>query len=239
MTGLIKEFFIFASVIFLHELGHMTMAYFYGWKIDKIVIYPFGGMTKFNELLNRPIQEEFWILVGGPLVQIIYMLTIFFFFHQGWIREPIYFLFRNYHTTILLFNLLPIIPLDGSKLVKLGLEKILSYQVSYQTLLKLSWCMIIFLCFVVLVGSLDINFLMMLLILTYQVLEAERQKPILFHKFLLERFLYVFSFPKRKQIKGLDVTKMSRDTKHIFQTPEKTYTEREILRKLFDTTRLF
>ena len=37
---------------------------------------PFGGVTIFNEDLNRPIYEEFIILIMGPVFQIVFSFFI-------------------------------------------------------------------------------------------------------------------------------------------------------------------
>ncbi|MEG2311502.1 MAG: M50 family metallopeptidase, partial [Bacilli bacterium] len=115
ITGLFKPFLIITILIVIHELGHLLMALYYGWKIDKIIIFPFGGVTKFNEKINKPIREEFLILIMGPIIQIIFYFLCDYFFGYNAMLE-------KYHYTLLIFNLLPIFPLDGSKLVHLFLE---------------------------------------------------------------------------------------------------------------------
>ena len=73
-----KEFFMVFSLIIIHELGHLTMAVYYKWNLDKISIYPFGGCVKFNEKINKPIKEEFIILISGPLMQIFFFISYFY-----------------------------------------------------------------------------------------------------------------------------------------------------------------
>ena len=71
-----KEFSMVFLIIIIHELGHLFMAKYYKWNFDKIVIYPFGGCTKFDEKINRPMKEELLILISGPSIQIILFLII-------------------------------------------------------------------------------------------------------------------------------------------------------------------
>ena len=115
-TGLFKDFVLFTSIILIHELGHALAALYYKWDIEKIVIMPFGGITIFNEKLNRPIKEEFIILIFGPIFQIIYYRILFPIINS--------YAFMNYHYALLFFNLLPIYPLDGAKLLNLLFNKI-------------------------------------------------------------------------------------------------------------------
>ena len=40
MTGLFKDFVVFTSIIFIHELGHIVTGLLFKWKIDKVIIFP-------------------------------------------------------------------------------------------------------------------------------------------------------------------------------------------------------
>ena len=42
------------SLIIVHEFGHLLMAKHYKWNTDKIYIYPLGGITKFDVIINKP-----------------------------------------------------------------------------------------------------------------------------------------------------------------------------------------
>ena len=72
ITGHFKGFIWFSLIIIIHEFGHILMGIIYGWKIEKVIILPFGALTIFHENLNRKIKEEFWIVVMGPLFQIVF-----------------------------------------------------------------------------------------------------------------------------------------------------------------------
>ena len=67
---------------------------------------PFGCITIFNELINKPMMEEFIILIMGPLFQLINFL----------IFKDITPYFNYYNYGLFIFNMLPIYPLDGYKL---------------------------------------------------------------------------------------------------------------------------
>ena len=53
-----------------------------------------------------------------------------------------------------------------------------------------------------------------------------------FNRFLLERYLYNYDYRKRKTITKL--TKMKKQTKHLFKIGKNYYIEKEIIKKLFD-----
>ena len=80
-TGHFKGFIVFSLIILVHEFGHILMGIRYGWKIEKVILLPFGALTIFHEDLNRKIKEEFWIVIMGPLFQIVFTLIIYYIFY--------------------------------------------------------------------------------------------------------------------------------------------------------------
>ena len=57
LTGYFTNLIIFTSIILFHELGHYILAKIYKLNPEKIIIYPFGGITKLNHLINVPIKN--------------------------------------------------------------------------------------------------------------------------------------------------------------------------------------
>ena len=113
--GYFRFLFYFMLLILIHELGHILISLIFKWNIDKIIILPFGGLTKYNEIINRPLIEEFLIAISGIIFQLIFYILI-----KDYIDYK-YFSAINYF--IILFNLIPIYPLDGSKILNLLLSK--------------------------------------------------------------------------------------------------------------------
>lgn len=223
LTGNIKGFLIFTIIIIIHELGHILASMHYKWNIEKIILLPFGALTIFQEKINRPLKEEFIILIMGPLFQIIF--TSFFTNNNNLV---------SYSNTILLFNLLPIYPLDGSKILNIILNKITNFKKSHLITIYISFITII-------IFILKTNFnLIIILILTFilfKLFEEYKNHNNIFNKFLLERYTNSINFKKEKIIKGINLNKMKRDYKHIFYTNNHYHTEKEILKKRFDLKR--
>jgi len=218
LTGLFKEFLILSSIIIVHEVGHITASLYFKWKIEKIIILPFGGLTVFNEKINRPINEELIILLLGPIFQIIYA-SIF--------NNP---LLLKYHYALLLFNFLPIHPLDGSKLVNILLNKIFPFKLSHILTIYFSFLLVI----ICLSFKFDLLFLLILILLIVDVIKELMNHKYLFNKFLLERYFYHFNFKKNKIIKGENYNRMFRDYKHLFYIENKYHSEKEMMSKMFD-----
>ena len=214
-NGLIKDFIYILVIILFHELGHIIMGIYYKWKIEKIIILPFGSLTLFNHLVNVKLKEEFFVTLMGPLFQIILFL----------IKIP---KFTYYNKLILLFNLIPIIPLDGSKILNIILNKIFSFQKSNNLLIIISFVISAYL----LIYYHSLISILIISLLLKKVLSFLVNKRYIFNLFLLERYLYKISFKRAKIVSK--TAHMKRDYHHLFLINKKYYLEREILAKMFD-----
>lgn len=234
ITGLFKDFIILFSIIIFHELGHLMAASHYRYNINKIHLYPFGGYIEFNDKINRSLFEEFIVLISGPLTQIFFFLIVVMCYHLNIFNTYTYNLFINYHYSLLIFNLLPIYPLDGSKLVSILLCKIISFKRAHLMMLGISYIFLI--CTLLLSKYITLNvniYLLLALILSKLIMESKNHSNI-FNKFLLERYLYNFPFKKVKILINKKLSCMMRDKKHLFVIDDVEITEREMLRRRYN-----
>lgn len=218
ITGFFKEFSYIMLIITVHELGHILMAFYYKWQIDKIVILPFGGLTVFNEKVNRPLKEELLISLSGPLIQLI----VFSFVTNE--------LILKYHYFLLIFNLIPVIPLDGSKIFNCFLNVFLPFKLSH--IITIVFSTIIIISFSVF--KFNLVLLIVIIFLILKIFEEFQNRNNIFNKFLMERYLYTFNFTKRKIIKGYNLHYMFKDHKHLFYIDNQYYSEKQLLEKRFD-----
>ena len=212
----------FMILIIVHELGHILVSLIFKWNIERIILLPFGGLTKYNEIINRPLIEEFLIAIAGITFQ-----TIFFLLIKDYISYK-YFSIINYF--IIIFNLIPIYPLDGSKLLNVFFNKITSYKNSLLLTIIISYIFIIFFSLTFFRINKILSFILIFLLLEVNKLYKERKE--LFNKFLLERHLNEFKFKKKKTINKVD--KMKKDYRHLFYIDGKYLTESYFLKKKFD-----
>ncbi len=233
ITGLFKEFFIFSSIIFIHELGHTLVALTLNWKVKVINFYPFGGYIEFDEILNKPIKEEFLIVISGLLVQILYFIFITILFNNYLMTETTYLMFKHYHYSILLFNLIPVYPLDGIKLVNLGLSKYFSFKLSHSISIFISIIFVILFIIFSITNYLNMNILLIVGLLLNQIFKEKRNHNLICTKFIFERYLYSLKFNKTKVIKNENIGKMYRDYNHVFKRNGEYITEKKILKNKF------
>ena len=223
LTASFKNILIIFTLITIHELGHGLMASILGIKIDKIILYPLGGLTKINMPINTSIFKELLILINGPLFQqLAYYLLLLIFKEE---KE----LIKNYHVLLLVFNLLPIYPLDGGKLVLLLLELLLPFKRCLNYIIFISYLIVIFLFIRLNIYKLNIliTFIFILIIITKEI----NKKNHIFNKFILERYLTTYNYRIKTIVKKIDDFYKNRN--HIIIDDNKYYLEKEYLQKLF------
>ena len=132
MTGLLV-------CVLSHEIGHAVAAQFFGIAVNKIVLWPLGGITHMSRVPQKPIHK---LVIGaaGPFISIILALiwgtlwwsSRFSLFSLGSSLD--YFWANLIYRTLLslailngvlvIFNLLPIYPLDGGGMFNALMEMV-------------------------------------------------------------------------------------------------------------------
>ena len=131
LSGYVKNIFVLLIIVLIHEFGHVFFFYLFRYEIESVVIYPFGGVSKVNKRIHERIYKDVLVSLGGILFQIILYFIFLFFYSYNFIVKSTYDLFCVYNMRIILFNILPIIPLDGSKLFFALCTKYFSFKKSY------------------------------------------------------------------------------------------------------------
>jgi len=230
LTGYFHNLIVFTSIIIIHELGHYTIAKLNKLNVEKIIIYPYGGLVKMNNLVNTSINKEFIVAISGILFQTIYYILIVFLYRHGLIRDYIFNLFTMYNKSILLFNILPIHPLDGSKILNLLLSKILPFNIANKLNIIIS---IITLIIMITIKYYEFNYttLLILGVILDNLIKYHKELKYIFNKFLLERYIYNLTYKKRKKIKKIDY--MYKEKSHILKENNIYITEKQALSHKF------
>lgn len=114
--GLFWLFFVYFASIILHEFSHAIVAKKLGYKTNKIVLYPTGCLL-FGETDEFTFKDEILISLAGPLFNLI--ITIFLVC-LWWIIPETYNFSQDVaiaNLSLALFNLLPVFPLDGGRVL--------------------------------------------------------------------------------------------------------------------------
>ena len=218
LVGYFKFYLSFMLILFIHELGHVTLSLIFKWHIKSIILFPLGILLKFEDSLNKPLIEEFIISISGIIFQLIFISFI-----------------HNYYLVIssniiLIFNILPIYPLDGAKVINIILNKITNFKTSYFLTLQISFITIIILISLSIINK-SLMFLISFIPLLINLIELITNRNNVFIKFLLERYLYSIKFKKYKYINNIKY--MKRDYKHYIITENNVESEKVFLKKIF------
>lgn len=122
-TRQIKLYCIILIFAMLHEFGHLLAGMLLRMKVDKITLMPMGfsinfklGIDDYNKKVlnsNRLEVKRLIIASAGPLINILIVVIANFFKVNQNINIIIY-----ANMLIAIFNLLPIFPLDGGRMLK-------------------------------------------------------------------------------------------------------------------------
>ena len=213
LSGKFKIIIVFLLLILFHELGHFLTAKVFNWKIDKIYIYPLGGITRFNDRVNKPLIEEFLVAIMGPIFQVI--LTIFL----SRIDNIVYL-----SKSLLIFNLLPIVPLDGGRILNILLSTIKPYRKSMNLVIRISYIMYLLLVMFAFKLS-SFFFILVIFLLIFKINDEKRLIKHIFGKFMLERA--IFSYKYKKSIMINKINDMYKYKNNIIKDNNRIYSEKD------------
>src|SRR5689334_21234851 len=125
MSWNVLEYLALFLIVLTHEFGHALACRQVGGRADRIVLWPLGGVA-YVDPPQRP-GATLWSIAAGPLVNVALMPVLLalnsFARTSGWaVSMPdIYKLIRAVlyiNVGLLIFNILPIYPLDGGQILR-------------------------------------------------------------------------------------------------------------------------
>lgn len=189
VTAHFIELSLLLLIIFIHELGHAAAATFFSWRLKRISLLPFGGVAEMDEHGNRPLKEEAIVTLAGPIQHIWLMAAAFFLYEAGVMSEYIYTHFMQFNLMILIFNLLPIWPLDGGKFIFLWLSLKESFPKAFrQTLIFSIFAVSLFALIILLLEPINLNVWIIVAFIAFTLRYEWKQSRYIFLRFLMERY---------------------------------------------------
>ena len=119
------EYLALFLIVLLHEFGHAMACRQVGGAADQIVLWPLGGVAYVNPP-QRP-GATLWSIAAGPLVNVVLLpvllTAVLMARSMGWAHAmpDAYQLLRAVlwiDLSLLVFNMLPIYPLDGGQILR-------------------------------------------------------------------------------------------------------------------------
>lgn len=234
ISGLFRDIISLFLIIIIHEMGHVIMSLIFKWNIDKINITMYGGYITYNENIDKPFIEEFLISISGILMQSIFFFLLYLLNKVCIVDIDTLLIIRKYHYSVLLFNLIPVVPLDGAKVLNVILNNYFSYKKSLDITNYISVLFVILLLgsFIILKYKVEFSYLVILSFIISSIIKNIMDSPFLFNKFLFERYkkpvYYVPYYIKSGRIK-----EMRRQRKNYFYIDNRCVDETIILNRKF------
>ncbi|PZD94126.1 Zn-dependent protease [Paenibacillus sambharensis] len=217
ITGYFVELLVLFSIVLIHEAGHVLAAQSFGWRIREVRLLPFGGVAETEEAGTVPALEEAVVAAAGPLQNLwmgaaAWALGAWGGFDAGW-SEYIW----KANLMIGLFNLLPVLPLDGGKLLSALLSCTSSYYRSLYMVTRLSLAVsliiILYACYLPAHhGTIQLNLLAIGIFLFVSNWTYLRNIPYVFVRFLMHRELHAAQLKNDSGEHPLPIVVKARDS---------------------------
>ena len=195
--GYVENVILTFIVVLFHEGSHVVTAKLLHYNTENIELFPFGGVARIEESIAINPQHEIMIALAGPLFNFIlallgYQLMNIF---QRFDEMLIFFIYTN--LIIGFFNLIPILPLDGGRIVRAYLAFLIGVKRSTKIVVRLSKTIsvILFLwgCFIVQYNEVNI-FIPMLAIFLFIAAHREHQMAVfIFMKEITQKKQYLLA----------------------------------------------
>ncbi len=189
-------------LVFLHELAHLLAALCIGLKPSRIVFFPFGVNLKLKNSIIGALSDEIILYMSGPLLNAVLAVFGVFF-----IKNQYFSLFYYNNLGLFLFNILPILPMDGGILMK----KILSARVGYRrSEIILKYTSLILIIFLILIqvyllikNKFNFSILLAVIFLTGNIFTNKEKYNLEFTRELM--FYKMKDKKKIKKVKGYQI----------------------------------
>lgn len=106
-------------VAFLHECSHFLTAKLCRVEVESFVFLPFGFYAKMPKLERARPLSQFLVVLMGPLSYFPAVAILTLLYRTGILSAYSYSYGCQAALTILLFNLIPLYPLDGARLLEI------------------------------------------------------------------------------------------------------------------------
>lgn len=223
LSGFFREMILVFLILLIHEMGHFFLMKLNSIKIKSITIYPYGGMINSNMLINTNSLKVLIISLGGIISQLLLWLIFFISYKARIIDLSFYNIFFKYNISIIIFNLIPIYPLDGFKILNSFFELIFSFRKSlYISLIISIICLLFFIFYLYLF---KISNYVIVIFLIINLLNYLKNIRYLINKFYIERIIYELDYKGLNSVKSLNDLKKN-NFNYINGIGEKVYLEK-------------
>lgn len=118
VLGLAAQALLVFTLVVGHELAHLLTARAYGFKVIGLELFPFGGAAYSDDLFEGRKLEESIMALAGPAFNVVLLFSAQALRWNGWWTGELADDFVRYNLWLAAFNLIPVLPLDGGRVVR-------------------------------------------------------------------------------------------------------------------------
>jgi len=144
--GFLWEIVVLFTIVTLHEFAHGAVSNLYGYEAKSIELFAFGGVVKSEDIIFLKPSQVIIISLAGPLLNFFLLLSGLLVRNIFDLQLDILNFFINSNLSLGIFNLLPIIPLDGGRILRAYLNTYMDIKKATYTSVNIGkvLCIIIF-----------------------------------------------------------------------------------------------
>lgn len=176
----LDTYVIFLIFIFFHELAHLVVGILIGGKPESICINPLGISLEFYSYgRDKPFNRILLFLIG-PLINFIFAIIFMKFdLLQEYNQKIVY-----TNLALGIFNLIPIIPLDGGKILFEIIRKFCGLEIANRFIMIFSktFLMIMTLAYSILILKIKSIFFLIILMYLWVLYLKEEKKYELYER---------------------------------------------------------
>ncbi|MHB1653658.1 MAG: M50 family metallopeptidase [Desulfitobacteriaceae bacterium] len=118
VLGLAAQAILVFSLVIGHELAHLLVARAYGFRVLGLEIFPLGGVAYCEGHFEGRKVEESLMALAGPAFNLLLLFIAQDLRWQGWWTGTWAEDFVRYNFWLATFNLIPVLPLDGGRVLR-------------------------------------------------------------------------------------------------------------------------
>ncbi len=193
IIGQFEGVLVYCLVVTMHEMAHSFVAKKLGYKLDKMLLMPYGVCLNYKTNCFLP-KDEILIAISGPLLNVILAtatIALWWIFPVTQLYTKV-FCYAN--ISLFVFNLLPCFPLDGGRVLAAIITKKRDRKLAIKitVMFNILVCLIFVISFIfgLFFGVINTNMLIISIFLFLGILEPNRSTS----------YGYVSLFSNRKNV---------------------------------------
>jgi len=119
----------YGAALFVHELGHYIASAAFRCPPEHMELTAFGALAAMEGYRFVTPRKQFAIALCGPLFNLLFLLLLMSLFYLNIATAFMMALFKA-NLLLIVFNLLPILPMDGGRMLQSLLERCIDRQAS-------------------------------------------------------------------------------------------------------------